>query len=221
MACDDLMQVISGYVLIALGMAGHQCEWRDLRVQRACSQLLAEPLGQGLQFVQRLRPGKAQAHLSALVKLLMKFPQGLLKSLTLHRQTVAVARMKAAQWMICRQAFEQRHLLLCLGILGPGDTLRVQHFALAQLVVQRQTRVGQHVRQAFQPIGKGCYRQLKEELGGALTGAGIDLATVALHVSHQPFAGRKALGAEKQQVFKKMRQSRPSQRHVMAAGSHL
>ena len=88
----------------------------------------------------------------------MKFPQCLLKGLALHWQAVAVARMKAAQWMTRRQALQQRDLLLCLGILGPGDKFCVQHFAFAQLVVERQARVGQHIGQPLQPIGKGRLR---------------------------------------------------------------
>ena len=96
----------------------------------------------------------------------------------------------------------------------------MQHFALAHLVFQRQARMGQHVRQPFQPLVEGRHRQFKEEVGGALAGTGIDLPTLALHIGHQPVVRGKAVGAEKEQVFEKMCQPWPGQRHVMAAGGY-
>ncbi|MNN46757.1 hypothetical protein D3C81_1611520 [compost metagenome] len=48
----------------------------------------------------------------------------------------------------------------------------------------------------------------------------MHLATVALHVGHQPFVRRKTLSAEKQQMLEEMRQPRPRQWHVMTTGSH-
>jgi len=189
-------------------------------VSRAGAQLLTEALRQAFQFCQRLWAGQTQGHLPRLIEVLVEIPQCLLKRLTFHRQAVAIARMEAAQRMIGRQALQQRDLLLRVGVLGPGDELRVQHFALAQLIVQRQARMGQQIGQAFEPIGKGRQRQFNEEIRGAFAGAGIDLATVALHVGHQPFIARKTLSAKKQQMFQKVRQAGPRQRHVMAAGRH-
>ena len=218
---NDLMQVLAGDVLITVCRAMHQGRWSGLGVQWAGRQLVTELLGQGLQVGQRLWTGEAQGHLPALIKACVEPSQGMLKVVAFHRQAVAVAGMKTAQGMIRRQALQQRHLLLGLGILGPGDELRLQHFAFTLLIVEGQARVSQHVRQTRQPVCKNRHRQFKEELGGALTGAGVDLPTVALHVGHQPFAGWKTLGTEKQQVLKKMRQPRPGQWHVMAAGSHV
>ena len=161
-------------------------------------QLVTELLGHGLQVCQRLWAGKAQSHLPALIKVCVEPAQGLLKGLAFHRQAVAVAGMKTAQRMIRRQALQQRHLLLGFGIVGPGDEFRVEHFALTLLIIEGQAWVSQHIRQPHQPVCKHRHRQFKEELGGALTGAGVDLPTVALHVGHQPFAGWETLGTEKQ-----------------------
>ena len=119
--------------------------------------------------------------------------------------------------MIRGQPFQQRDLLLRLGVLGPGDELGVQHLALTHLVLQRQAWMGQHVSQTLQSPGKQCNWQLKEKFRGALTGTGIDLAAMTLHVGHQPFVRGKTLGAEEQQMFQEMRQPRPRQRHIMAA----
>ena len=85
----------------------------------------------------------------------VELAQGLLKGVTFNRQAVAVAGMKTPQRMIRRQPLQQRHLLLRLGILGPGHTFRVQHFAFTPLIVERQAWLGQHIRQPRQPTCKG------------------------------------------------------------------
>jgi hypothetical protein len=181
---------------------------------------LAELLGQRVQRLQRLRAGEAQGHLPGPIEPGVEFPQGLLKCLTLQRQAVAIAGMKASQGMVGCQTFQQCDLLLRVGVFRPGNKLRLQHFAFTPLVFKRQARMGEHIGQPFQAPRKGRYRQLKEEVRGAFAGAGVDLPAMALHVGHQPFVCRKPLGAEKQQMLKKMRQPWPGQWHVMAAGGH-
>ncbi|MNI31246.1 hypothetical protein D3C73_851210 [compost metagenome] len=59
--------------------------------------------------------------------------------------------------------------------------------------------------------------QFEKEVGRALTGSRIDLATVTLDEGHQPLISRETLCAEKQQVLKEMRQARPWQRHIVTA----
>ncbi|MNJ75271.1 hypothetical protein D3C77_723390 [compost metagenome] len=61
-------------------------------------------------------------------------------------------------------------------------------------------------------------RHLEKVIGGALTGAGIDLATMPLHITHQAIVERETLIAEKQQVLKKVREPRVGVRGVMTAG---
>ena len=198
---DDLVQMMIGSVLIAPRLPGHQRRWRSLGMQRARAQLRTESLRQRFQVFLGLRAGQAQCHLPALIEALMKFAQRLLKGLTFHWQAVAIARMKAAQRMISGQALQQGYLLLRLGILRPGHELRMQHFALAQLVVNGQARVRQHVGQAHQPFVEGRHRQLEKELGDALPGAGIHLPAMTPYVGHQPFAYRKTLSSQKQHVL--------------------
>ena len=106
--------------------------------------------------------------------------------------------MKRAQRMIRRNTSQQRLLLLRRGILRPGNKLRLQYFALTQLVFQGQARMGEHVPQALQCGFKCRNRHLKEKVGSALAGAGIHLSTLALHVGHQPVACRKTPGTQEQ-----------------------
>ena len=103
-----MVQVIFGDVLIAARVAWHQCRRCGLWAQRARGQFVAETLGQRLQLLQRLRAGKVQCHLPALIELAVKFPQCLLKCLTFHRQAIPVTGMKTAQRMVGRQALQQR-----------------------------------------------------------------------------------------------------------------
>jgi hypothetical protein len=72
-------------------------------------------------------------------------------------------------------------------------------------------------RRSSPPEGLG--RQFEKEVGGAFAGAGVHLATVTLHVGHQPDSQENAR-CEKQQMLEKVRQAGPLQRHIMAAGGH-
>ena len=120
-------------------------------------------------------------------------------------------RVSRVQWL------KQLHLALRRNLAGPGNELCVQYFAFAKLVIQSHAWMGEHVAQALKPAVKGARWQLEKEVGMSLAGSGIDLAAVALHVSHQVVCRREALGAQKQQVFQEMREAGPGCGHIVAA----
>ncbi len=67
------------------------------------------------------------------------------------------------------------------------------------------------------PSAKVAGGNSKKKIRGAFAGTCIDLAAVPLHVGHQVLPSGKALGAEEEQMFEQVRQSRPGQGRVMAA----
>ncbi|MNT63104.1 hypothetical protein D3C72_2008870 [compost metagenome] len=123
--------------------------------------------------------------------------QGGLKVATVHGQAVAVTCVESTQGMAFGNPLQQSELRLSLGIAGPGDEFGMDHFAFTHLPLLLQNRVREHLAQALKAAGKCCLRDLEEIIGGALTGAGIDLATVPLHITHQAIVEGKTLCAEK------------------------
>jgi hypothetical protein len=142
-------------------------------------------------------------------------PQRVLKRLTFHRQAVAVACVKTSQRMIGGHAREQCH---CCCALASWDQAMNSACSTSrsQLIVQAQARVSISARRSS-PSAK-VVAAAQRKIRGAFTGAGIHLATVTLHVGHQPSWWENAQCPE-QQMFQKVRQAGPCQGHVMAAAA--
>ena len=188
-----------------------------MRPLRATGEIAGEGFGQAFQFGERLGAGQAQGYLPGVIMVLVEPAQGALEGRVGHRQAIAITGVEGAQRVFGVQASEQGKLPLGGRIPGPGEKLGVQHFPLTQLIGQCQARPGEHITQALQAFGEGLGGEFKEEVGTALTSARIDLAAMALHIGHQPIGGGEALGAEKEQVFEKVREPWPGPRHIMAA----
>ena len=152
-----------------------------------------------------------------MIKRSVKIVQGVLKCRSLDRQAVAITGVKSPQRVGRVQRLEQFELAPGRWLTGPGDKFCVQHLTFAQLLCRVHAWLSEHVAQTRQAAFERGHRQFKKEVGVALAGAGVDLAAVALHVGHQVVGGGVALGAEEQQVFKKMRQPWPGGWHVVAA----
>ncbi|RMS16212.1 hypothetical protein ALP75_201784 [Pseudomonas syringae pv. actinidiae] len=220
-------QVLAGkqqvFLLVDVLKAGgvlHQGHMGVLSDFCAAGEQCAMRISQRFQLRQRLWAAQAQGYLCGLVKMLIEVLQRLLKGRVGHREAVAIAGMKAAQRVLWIDCSQQTQPIARVCIATPGDELGVQHLAFAPLIGDGHARPGEHVAQPLQPLSEDRLRQFEEEVGGAFTGTGIDLAAVTLHERHQVLPGREALGAEEKQMFQKVRQPRPRQRRIVTACGH-